>query len=287
LDSRKRFSLSPIARCRWNFLDAVHLIARKTVPTYIWADIDAGWIETLVAKYAKRGLKLPLTAIVMKAIAVAQRNHPASRSAMLPWGRTMTMNNIVGGVTVERFVGQTHAVFFGSIEAPDSKPLEEIAKELTDYAEADVSQVTQLEMQHQLTNWPWLLRQLIFRFSLRFPQTRLNLMNATFAVSSIAKYGCKLLIPPCISTSTFGIGAVEPRAVVRDGKIEVRPAFSLALNYDHRVIDGAPAARLLKDVRELLEGALNQYLPAMDNEEEAVDVQPKRPSNTGELSPIY
>src|SRR5258705_7748275 len=98
-------------------------------------------------------------------------------------------------------------------------------------------------------------------------------MNATFAVSSIAKYGCKLLIPPCINTSTFGIGAVEPRAVVRDGKIEVRPAFSLTLNYDHRVIDGAPAARLLKDVRELLEGALNQYLPAMDNDEESVDLQ--------------
>ena len=45
--------------------------------------------------------------------------------------------------------------------------------------------------------------------------------------------------------------------VVRDGQIVIRPMMNLVLTYDHRVIDGAPAAQFLSRVKELLE---NPYL---------------------------
>lgn len=89
-------------------------------------------------------------------------------------------------------------------------------------------------------------------------------MGATFGLSSLGKFGIKAIIPPCASTSTFGVGAMEERPVVREGKIEIRQIFTLTLNFDHRAIDGAPAARFLKDIIGLLEGGLEQHLPAED-----------------------
>jgi pyruvate dehydrogenase E2 component (dihydrolipoamide acetyltransferase) len=47
---------------------------------------------------------------------------------------------------------------------------------------------------------------------------------------------------------------------VRNGKIEIRPMMTITLNFDHRMIDGAPAARFLQDVKSLLEGGLEQYV---------------------------
>jgi pyruvate dehydrogenase E2 component (dihydrolipoamide acetyltransferase) len=79
-------------------------------------------------------------------------------------------------------------------------------------------------------------------------------------MSSLGKFGCKALIPPCVSTSTFGIGEVEERPVAVDGRVEVRPVLSLVLNFDHRVLDGGPAARFMQDVIHLLQGGLEEHV---------------------------
>ena len=49
------------------------------------------------------------------------------------------------------------------------------------------------------------------------------------------------------------VGAVEDRPVVRDGGIVARPTVTLSIAYDHRVADGANAARVTARIRELLE----------------------------------
>ncbi|HEY9719322.1 MAG TPA: 2-oxo acid dehydrogenase subunit E2 [Trichormus sp.] len=264
-EQRKRFSLSSLSRSRWNVLDMINVIGKGAVDTYLFCDVDATWAEDLRSKYAQRGKKITLTAIMLKAIGIAQKMHPASRTAILPWGRTAILHDIVAGFTVERFVGSQPAVFFGAIDAPDSKPLEDIAQELRAYGEAEFENVDQLDVQHKFNNMPWLFRRFILWLGMRYPAIRLQHMGATFGLSSLGKFGIKALIPPCVSTSTFGIGELEQRPVVRDGKIEIRPVFTLTLNFDHRAIDGAPAARFLKDIISLVEGGLEQHLPSEDS----------------------
>lgn len=256
----KNFSTSWLARCRWNVLDMINIVGHGSVPTYLWADIDMTWAENMRARLQKMGVRTTVTAILLKAIGIAQRAHPASRTARLPWGRVATFNDIVAGFTVERFVNSQPAVFFGSIDSPDCKPLKQIAEELKAYGEAEMPAVPQLNIQNRFNNMPWLFRRLILWFGLRYPNVRLHYMGATFGLSSLGKWGITAVIPPCVSTSTFGVGQVEQRPVVVDGKIEVRSMMTITLNFDHKIIDGGPAARFLKDVIELMEGGLEQYL---------------------------
>jgi pyruvate dehydrogenase E2 component (dihydrolipoamide acetyltransferase) len=223
-------------------------------------DIDMTWVEELRAQLKNMGRKITITAIILKAIAIAQRSHPASRTAALPFGKRAILKKIVAGFTVERFIGSQPAVYFGEITEPDTKPLEQISKELRDYGESSLSNQPKLSIQESFNHTPWLFRQLVLWLGKCYPGFRLHHMGATFGLSSLGKLGVKALIPPCASTSTFGVGEVEQRPVVCDGKIVIRPMMTITLNFDHRMIDGAPAARFLQDIKALLEGGLEQYV---------------------------
>ena len=54
-------------------------------------------------------------------------------------------------------------------------------------------------------------------------------------------------------SSILALGVIEPRALVVDGKVEARPACTLSLSFDHRILDGAEAGRALKALKDLLE----------------------------------
>jgi hypothetical protein len=256
----KGFHFSKLPRLRWNLLDLISIVGADSVPTYLFLDIDMTWAEEFRHTLAKYGMRSTATAFLLKAIAIAQRSHPDTRTAMLPFGRTVVFNNIVAGFTVERLIGKQPTLFFGAIEQPDTKSVVQISEELKAHAEADLDEVFHMDLQHKFTKMPWFLRRLIIWIGMRYPELRLKCMGATFGLSSLGKFGLKAIIPPCVSTSTFGVGTIETRPVVRDGRIEARKMMTLTLNFDHRVIDGAPAARFLKDIKTLLEGGLKDYI---------------------------
>lgn len=258
--SQGLLTYSWLDRSRWNVLDLITIIGRQAVPTTIFCDVDMTWAEVLRKKFLAKGIKLTETAIILKSIGIAQRNHPASRSTILPWGRIAVFEKICAGITIERMVGSQPAVFFGTIESPGEKTLETIMTELRQFSESSLSAHPQLALEHNFSKMPWLFRQLIFRLAMLFPEFRQRSLGATFGVSSLGKFGVKAITGPCVCTSTFGVGAVEDRPIVREEQVVIRPILTLSLLFDHRCIDGACAARFLREVTELLEGRLEEHL---------------------------
>ena len=51
----------------------------------------------------------------------------------------------------------------------------------------------------------------------------------------------------------FGMGKMQDKAVVRDGQVVVRKMLPFTLAFDHRIADGADAARFMNDLVEMLE----------------------------------
>jgi 2-oxoglutarate dehydrogenase E2 component (dihydrolipoamide succinyltransferase) len=54
-------------------------------------------------------------------------------------------------------------------------------------------------------------------------------------------------------TAVLGLHAIKDKAVVVNGKIEIRPMMFLALTYDHRLLDGREAVTFLVRVKEFIE----------------------------------
>jgi pyruvate dehydrogenase E2 component (dihydrolipoamide acetyltransferase) len=84
---------------------------------------------------------------------------------------------------------------------------------------------------------------------------REDLEDGTFTISNLGMYGVEQFIavlnPP--QAAILAVGTTEPKPVVRDGQVEVRPLTVLTLTCDHRAIDGADGAEFLRTTRELLE----------------------------------
>src|SRR3989344_7066292 len=82
-----------------------------------------------------------------------------------------------------------------------------------------------------------------------------ELKGGTFTITnygSIAgSYGVPIINYP--EAAILGVGRIEDKPVVRNGKIVIRKILPLSLSFDHRVMDGAIASRFLKEIVSHLE----------------------------------
>ena len=223
-------------------------------------DIDMTWAESLRNLLSAQGHKTTVTALLLKAVGIAQRAYPDSRSMALPFGKRATLNDIAAGITVEKLVKDQPVVFFGTIHSPDTKSLDTITDELAKYARLSIEDLPDLAKQERFTRMPWLLRRVVLWLGMHNPLARLLLNQATFGLTSLGKLGIPSLLSPCSCASTFGVGTVELRPVVRDGEIVVRPIMTLSYTFDQRIIDATPAAKFFYEIRSLMEGKLEEHL---------------------------
>jgi len=84
---------------------------------------------------------------------------------------------------------------------------------------------------------------------------RADLEDGTFTISNLGMYRVEsftaVLNPP--QAAIIAVGAIQEQAVPIDGQLAVRPMMTLTATFDHRAVDGAPAAEFLQAVKDLLE----------------------------------
>lgn len=82
-----------------------------------------------------------------------------------------------------------------------------------------------------------------------------DLNGGTFSITNGGVFG-SLLSTPILNppqSAILGMHKIEDRAVVINGKVEVRPMMYIALSYDHRIIDGKEAVSFLVKIKEGVE----------------------------------
>ncbi|MGI2328980.1 dihydrolipoamide acetyltransferase family protein [Planococcus sp. YIM B11945] len=79
--------------------------------------------------------------------------------------------------------------------------------------------------------------------------------GSTFTITSLGQYHIQfftpIINPP--EAAILGIGQIEPHLELRDGIMAERMRLPLSLTFDHRAIDGAPAAQFLSDLVRVIE----------------------------------
>ena len=81
------------------------------------------------------------------------------------------------------------------------------------------------------------------------------LKGGTFTVTNLGTLGVEsftpILNPP--QTGILGVNTIVQRVRQIDGQLTAYPAMGLSLTFDHRAVDGAPAARFLQELKTSLE----------------------------------
>jgi pyruvate dehydrogenase E2 component (dihydrolipoamide acetyltransferase) len=86
-----------------------------------------------------------------------------------------------------------------------------------------------------------------------------DVTGGTFTITNLGMYGVEVFIPIINppEAAILGVGKVVEKPVIENKGIKIKPAMHLSLSFDHRIIDGAPAARFLQRVKQILESELN------------------------------
>ena len=254
------YTVAQMPRGRKTVVTLLKIVGTKAVPGHLLQDFDMTWANSLMAERKKNGERVTITALLLKAVGIAQQTHPLSRTEMIGRGKTVTYNSIVGGITVEREVEGEKTVFFGEISSPQFKTLTEIAEELDEYSKIAINDSEDMKLQTLFSNFPRFARSFILELGKAIPPLRLQCQKATFGLTTLGKYEVSSILSPCICTSTFAIATIEDKVVVIEGEIVVRSMMTVSFNFDQRVLDPNSAAHFLHDVKRLMEGELLQWI---------------------------
>ena len=81
------------------------------------------------------------------------------------------------------------------------------------------------------------------------------LRGASFTVSNLGALGVEMFTPVINppQVAILGVCGILPKVREKDGEIELYQSMGLALTYDHRAVDGAPASRFAHDLSKNIE----------------------------------
>ena len=82
-----------------------------------------------------------------------------------------------------------------------------------------------------------------------------DLTGGTFTITNLGGYGVDAFTPVINlpEAAILGVGQIASKVVPRNGEITIRNMLTLSLVFDHRLIDGAPAARFLQAIKKMIE----------------------------------
>lgn len=182
-------------------------------------------------------------AILLKALALTSERYPELKRCYmpLPWGHFYEHPHCVATLAVERSWRGEPAVFFHQIGASEQKSLREIDRGLRWLKEAPVEAVGSFRRLIRLARCPPPIRWLIWRLALYGSGRLRSRYVGTFLLNSIpTRRGTTTQSMTTLATSFF-YGAVGP-----NGDMPIQ------MFWDHRVMDGARAARLVVQLNAIL-----------------------------------
>ncbi len=194
---------------------------------YLTVELDASNLvafhKQVVPAIQKRfGVEPTITDLLIKATAMALREHPEANASWIDGGiqRNATVNLGVAAAMSEGLVVPV-------IQGADRLSLGEITRKRKDLVERARSG------------------------RLTLP----DLEGGTFTLSNLGMFGIDqfqaIVNPP--QAAILAVGRIKDRVVPVDGQVGVKPTMFMTLSVDHRVMDGAEGAKFLARIVELLE----------------------------------
>jgi hypothetical protein len=188
-------------------------------------------------------------AILTKAVALTAERWPELRQCYmpLPWPHLYEHPCCVANLVLEREWRGERAIFCDQIQAPESISLREIDDRLRTMKGAQIEALGGFRRIVRITGYPFLVRRLLWSLVLKGSGRLRARYFGTFCVNLLAGRNLQISQSLTLHAISLFYGPLQPDGIMK-----------LHVFFDHRVIDGARAARWLAD----LEATLNREVVA-------------------------
>jgi pyruvate/2-oxoglutarate dehydrogenase complex dihydrolipoamide acyltransferase (E2) component len=254
--SRARFEVKPFPRERHDVVDALEVGVRRHM-VHALLELDVTRARQLIRDHeASAGERLSFTAFVVASLARAidanRRLH-----AYRDWRGRLVLFDDVDVVTLVESEADAVAIPH-VVRAANRRTVREIHDEIRRIQAEPGASAQRSGLLVRLSRLtPGFLRRLFFRALRRDPHS-LRRIAGTTLVTAVGMFGAGAgwavgIVP--LHTLCLTVGGITRKPGIVDGRIEPREVLSLTASIDHDIVDGAPAARFAKHLRELIEGA--------------------------------
>jgi hypothetical protein len=208
-------------------------------------------------------------AVFMKAYALVAARRPELRRSYLalPLPRLYEHAHSVASVPIERRRGGEEVICYAQFPCPEVQSIADLDAAIRCHKTAPLENIFTFRTQLALSRLPRPLRRLIWWLGLNLSGRMRAYFYGTFGVTAVSSLGADLvtLLSPLSTTLTYGV--VEPNGLV-----------AVRLVFDHRVMDGANAARALTELERVLTG---EVLSELEPVPQAQPILLRRPSWPG------
>ena len=217
-------------------------------------EVDVTHARALLRTYKARAREpVSFTAFLVACLGKAVDEHKTVQAFRKGSKQLMVFDDVDVCLPVERDVAGRKHVTPCIIRAANRKAVLEIHHEIRAAQTRDIATVLK-----QLPWVPaWLFRPFIWGFTWSARRNpRLWKQNwGTVGMTAVGMFGhgAGWGIPPAAPTLLVTVGSIGEKPGVVDGQIAIREYLSLTISFDHEIIDGAPAARFTKRLKELIE----------------------------------
>jgi len=204
---------------------------------------------------AETGEQLSFTAFVAYCLARAIDDHPHV-NAYRDWrGRVHVFDDVDVNVLVEATVDGERIGVPHVVRGAGERSVRSIHDEIRTAQESpDPTALSRLET--TALRLPGFVRRLVWRLPQWFPR-RWKDVAGTVAVTSVGMFGRGggWAVSPTNYTLQVTIGGISRKPRLVDGELTTREFLDLTVTFDHDVVDGAPAARFVQRLGDLIEDA--------------------------------
>ena len=242
-----------------NFLDLIQLKHSM----YGLLEVDVTIARQFIAEHkARTGETLSFTGYITFCLARAVDENKSVQAYLKGNKQLVLFDDVDVGMTIEREINGTRAPMGHVIRRANHKSFMEIHQEIRSVQMQPVPAnkgVPSWLRSILLLPWPWptLFVALLRGLRRRDPTGPAGIVRTggTVAVSAVGMFGQKSgwgFLPTPYSLMLI-VGGIARKPAIVDDRIEPRQMLSLTVIFDHDVVDGAPAARFVKRLVELIE----------------------------------
>jgi len=200
------------------------------------------------------GPKFSFTAYLVSCLARTLKDHPELNS-FIRRRRLVLLEDITIGVLVERELEEEKVPEPVAIQAAQNLSLMEIHEQIR-AAQAKVSNKL-----GDLTGSTWirLIPGFLLKTFVRIADRNITMAKrfGKVAVTAVGMFSNTdtWFIPHGTATVMLTVGSISNKQIWRNEQYETREMLHITASFDHEIVDGAPAARFLKQFSEIVEGA--------------------------------
>jgi hypothetical protein len=247
-------------------------VARRMVTDYMWA--ASGIARVGVTRRAALGEIIAVrrrlqhapswTAIFAKAFALVALEIPELRRVYMkwPWPHLYEYAESTVSIMQERQIEGDTGLLPMRFRGPDALPIGAFSEMIRSAAEAPIEASKFYRNLLAVTRWPVFIRRPVWALCLSIPRLRRHTLG-TYAVSSVARWQAEL-----------GVTRSPIPCLLSYGPADETGHVTVLLNFDHRIFDGALAARVLTRLDEVLNSSILDELHGLIAPE--ASAQPRR-----------